>query len=193
MKILVLYAHPVETSFNAAVHAKVVETLRSVGHEVDDCDLNAEAFQPVLTREERIGYHTVPDNREPVARYVDRLMWAEAIVICSPVWNFGFPAILKGFFDRVFLPGVSFELVDGTVRPALTHIRKIGAIMTYGGSRWRAFLVGDPPHKIVTRVLRVIMGVRGSVLYLPQYNMNKINDEARVAFLKKVESAMRRF
>jgi NAD(P)H dehydrogenase (quinone) len=193
MKILVLYAHPVETSFNAAVHAKVVETLRSVGHEVDDCDLNAEAFQPVLTREERIGYHTVPDNREPVARYVDRLMWAEAIVICSPVWNFGFPAILKGFFDRVFLPGVSFELVDGTVRPALTHIRKIGAIMTYGGSRWRAFLVGDPPHKIVTRVLRVIMGVRGSVLYLPQYNMNKIKDETRVAFLKKVESAMRRF
>ena len=45
--------------------------------------------------------------------YVERLRGAEALVLVFPVWNYGYPAILKGFFDRVFLPGVSFRLVDG--------------------------------------------------------------------------------
>lgn len=46
MRVLVLYAHPVETSFNAALHRQVVASLREAGHEVDDCDLYAENFNP---------------------------------------------------------------------------------------------------------------------------------------------------
>ncbi len=113
MRILVVHAHPVETSFNAALHRAVVDTLRAAGHQVDDLDLYAEGFDPVLTREERLGYHDTPANRGPVAPYVERLLGAEALVFVNPVWNFGFPAILKGYLDRVFLPGVSFKLVDG--------------------------------------------------------------------------------
>ena len=56
--------------------------------------------------------------------YVERLRRAEALVLSFPVWNYGYPAILKGFFDRVFLPGVSFELVDGKVKPSLHNIRQ---------------------------------------------------------------------
>jgi hypothetical protein len=41
-----------------------------------------------------------------------------------PVWNYGFPAILKGWIDRVFLPGREFRLVDGKVRPTLHNITK---------------------------------------------------------------------
>ena len=69
-----------------------------------------------MTREERIAYHDIPENTGPVAEYVARLRAAEAMVIISPVWNFGFPAMLKGYFDRVFLPGVSF--VSWTERSA---------------------------------------------------------------------------
>ncbi|MEJ1161837.1 NAD(P)H-dependent oxidoreductase [Prosthecomicrobium sp. N25] len=193
MRVLVLYAHPVETSFNAAIHAKVVETLLKAGHEVDDCDLYAEGFDPVLTREERLAYHTVPDNRAPVQGYVDRVLAADAIVICSPVWNFGFPAILKGFFDRVFLPGVSFKIVDKGWRPALQHVSKIAAVMTYGGTRFRAFLVGDPPRKVVTRSIRAVIKPTGRCLYLAHYNMNATTPESRAAFLAKVEQEMLAF
>ena len=126
MRVLVLYAHPVETSFNAALHGAVVETLKGSGHDVDDCDLYAENFDPRLTREERIGYHEVGPNIEPVRGYVERVRAAEAIVLSFPVWNFGYPAILKGFFDRVFLPGVSFDLTpEGGVKPKLTQIKKV--------------------------------------------------------------------
>ena len=64
-----------------------------------------------------------------------------------PVWNFGFPAILKGFLDRVFLPGVSFRLEDGLATSALAHVRVIVAVTTYGSPRRRAFLPGDPPAR----------------------------------------------
>ena len=115
MRVLVLFAHPVETSFGASLHATVVETLRARGHEVDDCDLNAEGFDPVMTRQDRLDYYDVPGNRGRVAPYVDRLLKSDALVFSFPVWNMGFPAILKGFVDKVFLPGVSFNLKDDGV------------------------------------------------------------------------------
>mgnify|MGYP001555721790 CR=1 FL=1 len=54
MRVLVLFAHPVETSFGAAVHHTLVTTLAGRGHEIDDCDLNAEGFDPVMSRQDRI-------------------------------------------------------------------------------------------------------------------------------------------
>lgn len=192
MRVLVIHVHPVETSFNAALHRTVVESLTAAGHDVDDCDLYAEGFDPVLSRDERLGYHDVASNRAPVQGYVDRVMRAEAIVLVYPVWNFGFPAMLKGFFDRVFLPGVSFKLVDGKVRPALTHIRRFAAVTSYGGSRWRALLVGDPPRKVVMRVLRITMGLPPT-RYLAHYDMNRSTDASRAAFLARVAREMKTF
>src|SRR5579871_6536741 len=112
MRVLVLYAHPVETSFVSALHGEVVAALRARGHDVDDCDLNIEGFDPVMSRQDRIDYHNPAVNRSRVAPYVDRLLAAEALVFVFPVWNYGFPAILKGFVDKVFLPGVSFDLKE---------------------------------------------------------------------------------
>ena len=192
MRVLVVYCHPVETSFNAAVHDAVVAALRAAGHEVDDCDLYAEGFDPVMGRDERIGYHDVPANRSPVAAYVDRLLAAEALVVVSPVWNYGFPAVLKGFFDRVFLPGVSFEMVDGKVAPRLANIRRLVAVMTYGGSRWRTMLVGDPPRKLITRGLRAVIHPFSKVRHLALYDMNRAGPRDRAAFLARVERTMRR-
>ena len=67
-------------------------------------------FDPVLSEQERMQYHDANLNRAPIAAYADRLLAAEALILIYPVWNEGFPAILKGFFDRVFIPGVSFTV-----------------------------------------------------------------------------------
>ena len=83
-RALVLFAHPCPESFNAAVHTTVVDTLTARGWEVDDCDLNAEGFDPVLTREGRRLYHEEPDNIEPVSDYVERLRAAQALVMVFP-------------------------------------------------------------------------------------------------------------
>jgi NAD(P)H dehydrogenase (quinone) len=193
MRVLVLYAHPVETSFNAALHTAIVETLKA-SHDVDDCDLYAENFDPRLSREERIGYHEIGPNLAPVRGYVERVQAAEALVLSFPVWNFGYPAILKGFFDRVFLPGVSFDLTpEGGVKPKLTNITKVAAVCTYGGTRMRAFLAGDPPRKAVKRVLRAQTAFKASVAYLAYYGMNNATEATCGAFLKRVKREMAAF
>jgi putative NADPH-quinone reductase len=193
MRVLVIYCHPVYTSFNSALHHEVVKSLCSAGHQVDDCDLYAEDFNPVLGRAERLGYHDVPGNREPVQRYVDRLLWAEALVFCFPTWCFGMPAMLKGFFDRVLMPGVAFDITDPkNVKPALTHIKRISAVVTYGRPRWTALLMGDPPRKSITRYLKLLTGGRASTSYYAQYHMNVATPERLNAFKLKVSRAMLR-
>ena len=193
MKVLVLYAHPVETSYNAALHRTIVERLTARGHTVDDCDLYAEDFDPRLTRAERLVYHDTEANVASVRGYVERLRRANALVLSFPVWNYGYPAILKGFFDRVFLPGVSFELVDGQARPFLTHIKRVSAVTTYGGSRFRAMLMADPPRKLVMRLMRATARPTIPISYLAHYSMNVSTDRTRKAFMRKVAAHMDAF
>jgi putative NADPH-quinone reductase len=187
MRVLVLYAHPVETSFVAAVHMKVVATLRARGHEVDDCDLNLEKFDPVMSRQDRLDYHDLALNQARVGPYVDRLLAAQGLVFVHPVWNYGFPAILKGFVDKVFLPGVSFNLApDGTYTPNLRHIRKLAAVCTYGGDRLRSMLMGDPPRRFFKRSMRSLVGLRARCDYVAHYDMNRTTPERRARFLEEV-------
>jgi putative NADPH-quinone reductase len=193
MRVLVLYAHPVETSYSAALHRATLAALAAAGHEVDDCDLYAEGFDPVMSRQEHIDYEDVTINTRPVQRYVDRLRRAEALVLCTPVWNYNYPAILKGFLDRVFIPGVSFRLADGKVMPNLHHIRRIAAVTTYGGTRFRTILMGDAPRKAFTRTLRALVHPLARSKYLALYDMNRNDAAARDAFLARVSEAMRRF
>jgi putative NADPH-quinone reductase len=193
MKILVLYAHPVETSFNAALHRTIVERLIAAGHVVDDLDLYAEDFDPRLTRTERLAYHDPRGRHDAVDPYVRRLLAAEALVLSFPVWNYGFPAILKGFFDRVFLPGVSFRMVDGKATPSLHNIAKVAAITTYGGSWFRAALMGNPPKKLIHRMLRLTVKPGAPVSYLAHYSMNLSTQESREKFMAKVAAKMDAF
>lgn len=192
MRVLVLYAHPVETSFCASLHATAVEALGAAGHDVDDCDLYAEGFEAALSREERQSYEDVPANRANVASHVERLLSAEALVLVFPVWNFGFPAILKGYFDRVFMPDVSFRLEGGRPHPNLRRLRRIVGIATYGAPWSAAFFLGDPPRRMVRRVLPVIAAPWAKVDYHALYDMNRADDGRRRAFLEHVGAAVGR-
>jgi putative NADPH-quinone reductase len=187
LRILVLFAHPVETSFAAALHDVIVRTLTAAGHHVDDCDLYAEKFDPVLSRQERIDYRDLSTNRRNVAPYVERLLAAEAIVFSFPVWNMGFPAILKGFLDRVFLPGVSFSLKEnGDYVPTLHNIKRLGAVCTYGSTHLLTMLMGDPPRRVLTRTVRGICAPGTRCDYLALYDMNHTTPERCKEFSAKV-------
>jgi NAD(P)H dehydrogenase (quinone) len=193
MRVLVIFAHPVETSYQAALHKAVVENLRAAGHQVDDCDLYAEGFNPVMSREERLNYHDETACTKPVQSYVDRLRNADAIVLNFPVWNYGYPAIMKGFFDRVFLPGVSFQLRDGKVTPSLLNVRKLAAVVTYGGDSLRTPLMRDAPRNVVKRAMRAVIHPLARTRYIALHDMNRASDAARTRFLERVAEEMRQF
>lgn len=193
MRVFVIYAHPLESSFNAALHSQVVEKLRQRGYEVDDCDLYGESFDPLLSRDDMLVYNDSPANRRHVAPYVDRLLAATALVLIYPVWNEGFPAILKGFLDRVFLPGVSFVKDGGAPKPALLNIAKIATVCTYGAGRLPTMLLGDPPRKVVKRLLRAMTGRHVRCDYLALYDMDGTTAAKRARFCKRVDGVFARW
>src|SRR4051794_8760684 len=122
MRCLVVYAHPVATSYCAALRDRALQALNAAGHDTRLLDLYAEGFDPVLSRQERLDYHTAGLNQKPVQSHVDQLKWAEALIFVYPTWWYGLPAILKGWFDRVWLPHVTFMLSpDSRPIPGLMH------------------------------------------------------------------------
>ncbi len=186
MRILVLFAHPLETSFVAALHARIVETLCGRGHEVDDLDLYAERFDPVLSRQTLIDYLDPVANRGRVGPYVERLLAAEALVLVSPVWHDGFPAILKGYFDCVFLPGVSFEVDQhGVFRPTLVNIKRLAAVCVHGADRRRTSHVGEPVRRFIMRSLAENAPC-ARCDYVALYGMDAATPQRRTEYLKRV-------
>ena len=115
MRILVVHAHPLPTSFVSALHTLIVDTLRARGPEVDDLDLYAEKFDPALSAAQMRVYIDATKNTREVESYVARLRAAEALVIVYPVWFDGLPAIMQGYFQKVFLPGVA-TVIDAILR-----------------------------------------------------------------------------
>jgi NAD(P)H dehydrogenase (quinone) len=194
MRVLYVYCHPLDDSFHAAIRKQALAALQGAGHIVDLLDLYAEDFDPVLSAERRRDYHDPQRNRANNQAYVDRLMAANALVVQFPTWSFGPPAMLKGWFDRMFGPGIAMDLSDPSqAKPLLLQIERITGISTYGRPRWQAIGMADPPRKIIKRYLPWFTGSNARVRYLALYHMNTATPERRGGFLKKVRREMARF
>jgi len=191
MRVLYLYCHPLPESFHRAIRNEALAGLAQAGHSVDLLDLYEERFDPVMSVEGRRCYHDVTRNRDGIESYAERLLGADSLIVQFPIWCFGPPAMLKGFFDRLLIPGIAFDLSDRhRVRPILANIRKITGIVTYGRPRLTAWLMGDPPRKIVTRYLPWFVARGAPVEYLALYNLNVVDERQRRRFIQQVRSSM---
>jgi putative NADPH-quinone reductase len=194
MRVLYVYCHPLEESFHGAIRKEALAGLAEAKHDVDLADLYAENFDPVMWPDERRDYHDLSKNQARVEDYVRRLRAADALVMQFPVWSFGPPAMLKGWLDRLFMPGVAFDLSDPSrVKPMLMNLKRIAGITTYGRPWWNALFVGDPPKKIMTRYVPRFTDGRARVDYYPLYHMNVATEPQRIAFMAKVRKAMAEF
>jgi NAD(P)H dehydrogenase (quinone) len=113
LRALLVVAHPLDNAFTKAAAERIRVTLERRGIEFDMIDLYADDFDPRLTGAECRGYFATPFESKAVAGYVARLRLAEQLVFVFPQWWFNVPAILKGFFDRVLVPGVAFDHPSG--------------------------------------------------------------------------------
>ncbi|NVK34620.1 MAG: NAD(P)H-dependent oxidoreductase [Rhodobacteraceae bacterium] len=195
MRALVVYSHPCSESYNAAVLTKVTETLSGSGHEVRVRDLYRDGFNPVMSAEERRKYHDRGINEEPVREYLDDLLWCEMLVFVYPTWWFGLPAMLKGWFDRVWIPYVTFDIPgdDGGMGPRMQHVKKIAVVTTCGASWIVSKFVGEPGRKTILRGMRALVSRRCKTLYLAHYKMDTSTPESREAYLGKIQSRLANF
>jgi putative NADPH-quinone reductase len=193
MVALVVVAHPCSDSFGHATARAACDGLRRGGHAVELIDLYADGFAPAMTLEERLAYDG-PDNVlcPTVERYAGLVRAADTIVFVYPTWWSGLPAILKGWLDRVLVPGVGFVLDERTrkVRPGLSHVRRIVGISSYGAPRWYVKLVNDNGRRTICRALRMSCGVRARTAWMALYALDTLATEERLRFLDSVERRM---
>ena len=133
MRVMAIIDHPRPGSFNHAILSAAVDGLRSAGQTVDVLDLHADGFDPVMRVEELAVYTTGQWLDPKVGEYQGRLGRADYLYLVFPVWWESMPAMLKGFFDKVFLPGWAFTEADFS--PCLGHIRGATVITTMGAPK----------------------------------------------------------
>ncbi|WP_274628467.1 NAD(P)H-dependent oxidoreductase [Arvimicrobium flavum] len=195
MRALVVYCHPVPESFGAALRDAAVDALNARGDEVRVIDLYAEKFDPVMCADERRTYNDQAPADPALKSHVEQLQWAETLVFIYPTWWYGLPAMLKGWFDRVWAKDVAFALPagGGPITPLMTHVSKIAVITTCGAPWWWSVVVGQPGRKTLLRGMRALCAKRCRTMYLAHYLMDASTPESRAAYLAKVKRKLGRW
>jgi len=133
MRVLAVIDHPWADSFNHAILKAAVSGLEAAGHEIDVLDLHEDGFDPVMKVEELACYTAGRWLDPKVGEYQARIDAARWLYLVFPVWWETAPALLKGFFDKVFLPGWAFAEEDAS--PLLTHVLGATVITTMGAPK----------------------------------------------------------
>ena len=193
MRVVLVVAHPDPDSFSHAIAAAALAALSRAGHEVTVLDLYEEEFRAAMSLDERLAYHGDRPILDPTverhARIVDD---THALVFVYPTWWSTMPAILKGWLERVLVPGVGFVFDEHhRVRPGLGHVRRIVGISTYGAPRWYVHAMHDNGRRTLMRALRLNTGFSTRRSWLGLYGMDNCTAEDRARFLERVEQRMR--
>jgi len=124
----IIIDHPWQESFTHCVLKAFISGLNP-RHSVDCLDLNQEHFNPVMTADE-LALYTKGKYLDPkVGEYQARLRRADYLVLLFPIWWTVMPAALKGWLDKVLLPGFAFTL-DQAPQPLLTSIKGASVLTT---------------------------------------------------------------
>jgi putative NADPH-quinone reductase len=155
-------------------------------------DLYAEGFEPALSRAERLAYHTQGANEQTVKQHLDHIKWAEAVIFVYPTWWYGLPAILKGWFDRVWVPHVAFTLPkQGPIRGLMDNIVRLVVVTTAGSSRLWLTIMGNPGRHTIMRGVRALCHRRCRRTWLAHCSIDQSTPETRAAFLARVDDRLR--
>lgn len=130
MNVLWIFAHPEGRSLSGALRDEGLRALSELGHEARVSDLYAMRWNPVVEAAdfghdpaERLVVsaasqraHTAGELSEDIRAEQEKIAWADALVVQFPLWWYGMPAILKGWFDRVFVKGFAYGVTDPSGR-----------------------------------------------------------------------------
>jgi putative NADPH-quinone reductase len=192
MQIVVVLAHPNADSFGHALAERAAAAAREAGHDVDVLDLYALGVRAAMTPEEHHAYHGDHPILDPlIAGHAALVRRAEVLVFVYPTWWSAAPALLKGWLERVMVPGVAFVFDrSGRVRPGLSNVRRIVGISTYGSPRWYVRMANDNGRRTLTRALRLNTGLRTRTSWLALYSIDTAPEAGRTAFLDRVGRKM---
>lgn len=208
MKVLIVHAHPEPQSFTAALRDQAIATLQGQGHEVQVSDLYAMSWNPVASAadfssrenpdylvyalEQRLGVKKQSIAADIQAE-LDKVLWADVLILNFPIFWFSAPAMLKGWIDRVLVSGVCYGGKRFYDQGGLAGKRALVTV-TLGG---REHMFGEGSiHGPLEDMLRPIL--RGTLAYVGYdvlapfvaWHVPYISDEARRDFLVEYEQRL---
>lgn len=192
MKYLIVYAHPNPESFNHAILDAIIEQLTALGSIVNVRDLYKIQFNPVLSKEDlqQIASGTIPPDIKAEQEFINE---ADKVIFVAPIWWGFLPAILKGYFDRVFTEGFAYGVIDNSIT-GLLGAKKFGMFNTMSAGKEEMIRSGMA-QAYNHLVNEGIFGVCESPLCFHRifYGVGSVGEEERTQMLQEVRKEVEKF
>lgn len=184
-KILIINGHPDKESFNYALAAAYKKGAEASDAEVKVINIRELDFNPNL----QFGYRKRTELEPDLLDAQEKIKWAEHIVWVYPVWWGSLPAIMKGFIDRVLLPGFAFRKREGSLFWDKFLIGRTARIIcTMDQPTWfYRWVNGSPSHKAMKRLTLKFIGIK-KVRITPIGPIRLSKDKFRANWLRKIEN-----
>ncbi|MGX9417928.1 NAD(P)H-dependent oxidoreductase [Vibrio sp. WJH972] len=191
MKCLVVVAHPLKDSLCHYLANVTIDHLTSKGYEITVKDLYQEEFNPALSSSERRSYYQEFFDTNSLEGDITQLKETESLILVFPTWWFGFPAILKGWFDRVWAPTHAYNHASdlGAITPCLENLREVKVITTLGSPWWvDIFVLWKPIHRTLKIALLGACTKQCKLQMLSLYKSEDASKDRIDAFVDKIKS-----
>lgn len=193
MNCLIVLAHPLENSLCKHLADKTIKHLENQGYQITVKCLYSEDFNPVLTKAERESYYQGSFDNQQIASDIEQLKQAESLVLIFPTWWFSFPAILKGWFDRVWAPGHAYKHASdyGPIEQCLGNLKEMKVITTLGSPWWvDTFVMRKPVKKVLKLALLGACANNCKFSMLSLYQSEKLTKVQIDNFVNKIEAKL---
>ncbi len=184
MNTLIIYTHPYDGSFNKHVLETVKTTRLNQGNTIDIIDLYADNFDGIM-RADDLKLFAQGNYHDTLAEdYMLRLKAADEVIFIFPVWWYGAPAMLKGFFDKVLLKGHTYTQDENKNMKGLLNINKSAVLTTANITKEIMSFVGDPVEKTLIGGIFSMVGIENTqwihcpTVHLPQSRENYLAEVA---------------
>lgn len=156
-KILIILGHPVADTFSDKLTQSYIDGATAAGAEIKYLRLSKLSFDPNFSA----GYRGNQELEPDLVMAQELITWAEHLVFFYPNWWATFPALLKGFIDRTFLPGFAFRYGNGRKQPEkLLSGRSARLIVTMDNSPWYyRWVLKQPGHHAMKKGVLQFCGI----------------------------------
>ena len=183
MKILILVGHPDTESFNLSLASAYEEGAREKSHQVKKVNLADLHFDPILHK----GYKVIQELEPDLSQLQEDIKWSDHFVIFYPSWWSTMPAILKGVFDRIWLPGFAYKFCHNGILWSPLLKGRTARVFVTSDSRpiFARIIFGDSTNEIRRGILW-FAGFRVKVKKIgPLKNISDIKKDKWLARAKK--------
>ena len=195
-RCLLVSCHPLPDSLCNHLVARVKRSFAGHPIEVEHLDLYDSDFAAPLLAAERRGYFTGEFDASALGEQIAALQRAEILVLVFPTWWFGLPALLKGWFDRVWAPGIAFDhptVPGGRITPKLGGLRHCLVVTTLGSPWWfDRLIVRRPLRRILKKALIGTCAPAAGFDMLSLYSAMALEQPRLNRFLDRIDGAVLR-